>query len=673
VLYVRELLLGALADGSLVEEGGLWRMPRRPAPSDSLIEMISSRLAELGEDERRTAELLALGEPLPLSELVELVGTAAVEKAESRAIAVVTPQPPHEVRAAHPLFSEVMRAQVPVVRAHSTRVRLASVLQRRERHTPDDALRIARLLLDAGEAIPRDVLIEAAGAANVSGDPDLGAMLAARAIAEGAGWQAAAVLARAHFVRKRFEEAEIVLAGQEVAIDSPDDALEYLEQRVPLLYWGLKRPADALAVLDRAAAWWPGEAWARRLLPLRLHVVAFTGDFAAALPAGEELLGDDGLAPETRALLAPIQTTNLFYSGRGREAAALARAIRRSPPLRDQTDALAFMVAANMNVETGIGWDDLQPWLERSVVSAVRYEDEEAAGVAALALGCIASLRARYADAARWLVEATVHFERSDVFGATVVARGALVGVALATGDADRAAREHRLCREALGGHDPLPNQRPWVVRADGWAAAAQGDRPRAVARFLEGAAEHGPMPLLATQLFHEALLLGAPARSIAATLDELRPRVDAPLGTAFADHARALADGDGQALLECADAFAAIGARRHESACAADAARVFLAAGRSDSARRAAARSRDALPAGQGAVAPEIDGLDSAAVDLTARERQLVDYAARGLTNAEIADRLVLSVRTVETHLYRAMHKLGVSDRRELRERRTS
>ena len=53
--------------------------------------------------------------------------------------------------------------------------------------------------------------------------------------------------------------------------------------------------------------------------------------------------------------------------------------------------------------------------------------------------------------------------------------------------------------------------------------------------------------------------------------------------------------------------------------------------------------------------------------VELTPREAQLVDLAARGLTNAEIADRLVLSVRTVESHIYRAMQKLGVNDRREL------
>ena len=45
-----------------------------------------------------------------------------------------------------------------------------------------------------------------------------------------------------------------------------------------------------------------------------------------------------------------------------------------------------------------------------------------------------------------------------------------------------------------------------------------------------------------------------------------------------------------------------------------------------------------------------------------------MVELASRGLTNAEIAETLVLSSRTVETHIYRAMRKLGVNDRREFR-----
>jgi DNA-binding CsgD family transcriptional regulator len=58
---------------------------------------------------------------------------------------------------------------------------------------------------------------------------------------------------------------------------------------------------------------------------------------------------------------------------------------------------------------------------------------------------------------------------------------------------------------------------------------------------------------------------------------------------------------------------------------------------------------------------------LDAPALALTQREAQLVQLASDGLSNAEIAERLVLSIRTVESHLYRAMHKLGVRDRHEL------
>jgi DNA-binding NarL/FixJ family response regulator len=49
---------------------------------------------------------------------------------------------------------------------------------------------------------------------------------------------------------------------------------------------------------------------------------------------------------------------------------------------------------------------------------------------------------------------------------------------------------------------------------------------------------------------------------------------------------------------------------------------------------------------------------------DLTQREREVLHLAADGRTNAEIADTLVLSVRTVERHLSNAYLKLGISGR---------
>jgi DNA-binding NarL/FixJ family response regulator len=48
----------------------------------------------------------------------------------------------------------------------------------------------------------------------------------------------------------------------------------------------------------------------------------------------------------------------------------------------------------------------------------------------------------------------------------------------------------------------------------------------------------------------------------------------------------------------------------------------------------------------------------------LTEREREVLDLVARGLTNAAIADRLVLSGKTVRNHVSNAILKIGAPDR---------
>lgn len=92
------------------------------------------------------------------------------------------------------------------------------------------------------------------------------------------------------------------------------------------------------------------------------------------------------------------------------------------------------------------------------------------------------------------------------------------------------------------------------------------------------------------------------------------------------------------------------------------DAVRIFDRIG----AAAAAARARSMLR-GMGAPVPRATRASRHVAGLTPREQEVCDLLTRGLSDAAIAEALVISRRTAEHHVASVLAKLGVRSRREL------
>ncbi|MGH3801559.1 MAG: response regulator transcription factor, partial [Pseudonocardiaceae bacterium] len=206
----------------------------------------------------------------------------------------------------------------------------------------------------------------------------------------------------------------------------------------------------------------------------------------------------------------------------------------------------------------------------------------------------------------------------------------------------------------------------PEALLAQAWVAAAEGGISEAVALARQAAevAASQHQPAMEVVALHTAVCFGD--RTVAGRLAQLATQVDGPRAGAAAAHAAALAADDGPALHAASVQLEEMGALLLAADAAAQAAAVHTRQNRRGSVPAAATHAHRLAQACEGARTPALAALD-APLPLTHREREIVTLAAGGLSNRQIAERLVVSVRTVEGHLYRACAKLGASDRAEL------
>lgn len=666
-LYVRELTLGALAGGALTKVHGLWRMARRPPVSASLVEVVTARMTGLPDAEQRALEVVALGEPLRVSELLSLAGEGPVTELERRGlIAVDGASTRAEVTLAHPLYGETIRTGLTALRVRQVTLALAALMRSRPQFGGEEKLRVARWLLDAGEKIPEDVLVEASAVAIAAGDPRLALTLARRAAAVSEATHASLLVARGHIALGDFVAAAAVLDGLGPPFESRDDAVEYLEAQIAVLRWGLHRYDDLRELLAQARQWWTDPDWQQQVGLLKL-VADGTAPPASALVLTGQLIADPKLDEEVRRRAGAVHIGHLFRSGQVREAAAFARPLLPRLPLRDIYDEIVCILWPACMIESGDDWDELDRWATRTFAEAIDAGDHSAAARCALPLGGLRMQQGRFADARRWLAEAELQLERYSGQGLLLMTRALQVGVAQMTGSLGEAGLALEGCRTLISDSEPFANERFFLAQAEAWAALATGDDGQAQETLLAAARELSDMPPYGVRLSYHAFVWGAPSARVAPHLREHASRCPTRLAAAYVAHVDAHAARDGAALAAAASELEAIGAIPVAAIAAAHAATAFARQGRADSARRAATHSQALSARCDGGPRPVIEGVEPSEVVLTRRERQLVALAAQGLTNAEIADQLVVSIRTVESHLYRAMNKLGVGHRREL------
>ncbi|MGQ0719768.1 MAG: LuxR C-terminal-related transcriptional regulator [Pseudonocardiales bacterium] len=662
-LYLRQLVDSELESKRLRQVAGVWRWSGALELSPGLKELLSARIGQLPDAQRDVVEVLAFGEPLGVPLLMELTDAVAVEQAEERGLVEVFPDGRRlQARLAHPLYGEVQRAQMGRLHAGRVRGRIAQAMADTGGRRAGDTLRRALLTLESDRQPDPLLLTEAASRATELGDLVLAERIARAAVSAGGGFEPRLLLGNALHWAGRVAEAEAELAAVGALAHTDTERAQAAIPRMFTLAW-IGRFAEAETMVEAVTSTLSDDAAALEVISGWSVLNVFRGRTVQAADAAAGVLAHPRCSPSA----AQLATWGLVgaCAGLGR-LDGLAERVQRIDARAD-----TFETGLHQAAVIGSSWVRgllLAGLLDQADDASQRYrercQDTPGPGdvITSAMCGAVAQSRGQVRTAARWFRQSLAGGADTGSWAFTM--RVDLTGVLAMAGEVTSA-------RQAFEEDTSAPYPRgthlePEVLLAQGWMAAAEGSVSAAAARARQAAelAASQSQPAVEVLALHTAVCFGD--RTVADRLAALAAQVDGPRARAAAAHAAALAAGDGAALHAVSVQLEQMGALLLAADAAAQAAATHARRDRRGSAQAAATRAYRLAKACEGARTPALAALVTP-LPLTAREREIVTLAAGGLSNRQIADRLVVSVRTVEGHLYRACAKLGISDRAEL------
>ena len=661
-LYLRHLLDNEVSAGRMTQRSEVWLWDGEPELSPTLADLLEARISQVPRSVRDVLDVLAVAEPMETHVLEAITDGDAVAEAESLGlISVDLRVHPASVRLAHPLLGEVCRSGS--LQMRRLRGRIVTELANVGSTDPRDLVRQAVLTMESDLAPDPELVLAATSAAMQLGDLKLAEMLAGRAVAAGGGLPAKIVQAMAITWQERGTDAEVILAELADETCGPTRA-QIAILRAMNFALSLSDAASAERELDEAI---PADDEAAQAVASALRaMIDLVRGHSRAVDRASTILASTPANDIVHMLSIWVLVTGLGDLGRIDEiesaadtgyqlAEGSAEASHLRLPLA-AVQVIAYRLAGALTSS-----DAMIARIGRDTID-VPFQQ----GWHSLFAGLSAMSRGDLAAAQRSLQEAIAHLE-NDGGGPMMkaFARSWLAAVLGMTGRAVDARRElsaiERSPQDVEAGAWDIER-----VIAEAWAWAAEGATSQAISILRDAAARESERgrPAWEVLLLQTATQFGDHTTS--ARLAELTDRVQGPRAPAAAAHAAALAAESGDALVEASRRYEAFGDRLAAADAAAHAVVAYQDAGQRGTALSASATVSRLVAEYPGAQTPALRAATTAR-PFTARQSEIISLAAQGLSNKEVAERLTMSTRSVEGHLFRASQRVGANSREQL------